>query len=135
MTMMPLEMMEQMPPEMLFPAGGPDMIVMSNEDKLQGANVLLSQKTLDELHEKIGDYVIIPSSIHEVIALPITDEMSPQQMREMVQEVNGTQVAPEERLSDQIMIYNGQKLSLVGDTFKPEMEPQTMKPQTMRFAM
>ncbi len=135
MAMMPPEMMEQMPPEMLFPAGSPDMIVMSNENKLQGANVLLSQKTLDDLHERIGPYAIIPSSIHEVIALPITDEISPQQMREMVQEVNGTQVAPEERLSDQIMMYNGQKLSLVGDTFKPEMEKQAVKMDTMKFAM
>ena len=135
MKMMGQDIPPEIMMEMLPPMSGPEMIVMSNEQKMQGASVLLSQQTLDELHEKNGDYVIIPSSIHEVIAVPITDDISPDELRAMVKEVNGTQVAPEEQLSDNIMMYDGQKLSLVGDTFKLEMEQQTMKQESVKFAM
>ncbi len=134
-----MEMMSlNMPPEVMaemMPTGGPEMYVMTNEMKSHGANVLLSRATLDEVHEKLGDYVIIPSSIHELIALPISDDMEPDQIRQMVLEVNSTQVAPEEQLSDNIMMYDGQKLTLVGESFSPQFEEQTMSTERMKFRM
>lgn len=112
---MDLEMMDiMMPPEM----DGPQMIVMTSQSHIQGANVLLSEESLDRVHEMLGDYIILPSSTHEVIAIPADDRMSPEELRNMVHEVNVTQVGPQDFLSDNIMKYDGQKLSLVRDDLK-----------------
>ena len=51
---------------------------------------------------------MIPSSIHEVILTGFVPGMDLSMMDKMVQEVNRTQVAPEERLSDHIYIYDGE---------------------------
>lgn len=133
MEMMGVDNMDMMPP-----AEGPEMIVLTSESKIQGSNALLSEKALNQVHEMLGsDYVILPSSIHEVICVPITDEMNPDELRAMVHDVNGTQVAPEERLSENIMMYDGQKLSLVGDSFQMETPKVNIKmdSESIRFAM
>lgn len=105
---------------LMSPTDGPDMIVLSSENKIQGSKALLSEEALGKVHDMIGDYVILPSSIHEVICLPISDDMNPDVLRAMVHDVNDTQVEPEERLSNNIMMYDGQKLKLVGDSFEFE---------------
>ncbi len=103
--------------DMMQPSDMPDFLVLSSSDKLQGSKALLSKEALNEVHEKLGDYVVIPSSIHEVLCLPISDDMEPETFRNMVREVNTAEVSPEERLSNNIFMYNGHKLSLVGDSF------------------
>ena len=49
---------------------------------------------------------ILPSSIHEVILLPDTGLGSPQELKRMIHEVNSTQVAPEEVLSNSLYYYD-----------------------------
>ena len=50
---------------------------------------------------------IIPSSIHEVILLPDSGkEPDATALKEMIREVNSTQVAPEEILSDNLYYYD-----------------------------
>ena len=61
---------------------------------------------LEELSETIGsDLYILPSSVHECIAVS-TELGDPETLAEMVQEVNGSQVAPEEQLSDHVYHYD-----------------------------
>ena len=103
-----------MPPDM----DGSQMIVMTSLSHTNGANSLLSEKALEQVHDMLGDYIVLPSSIHEVICIPADDRMSPDELRDMVHEVNVTQVAPQDFLSDNIMKYDGQKLSLVRDDLK-----------------
>ena len=124
--------------EMMPPMDGPQMIVLTSDNKIQGSNALLSSEALDHVHDMIGDYVVLPSSIHEVICVPITGDMTPEDMREMVREVNMWQVAPEERLSDQIFKYDGQKLTVVGESFKmdtPKLDAPKIDELTVRMAM
>lgn len=132
MEMMGGDYMDMMPP-----MSGPEMIVLSSENKIQGSRAILSDEALNHVHNMIGDYVILPSSIHEVICVPISDDMKPEELRAMVHDINGSQVAPEERLSDNIIKYDGQKLSLVGDSFKMETPKEDihMESHSMRFAM
>lgn len=47
-----------------------------------------------------GDYFILPSSINEVIVVPDDGSLDHKELKEMVNEINHTQVAPEERLTD-----------------------------------
>ena len=72
------------------------------------------EDALSELCEKIGtDLYILPSSVHEVIA--VSSELgTPDELSQMVREVNGSQVAPEEQLSDHVYKFEAatKKLSL-----------------------
>ncbi|MCR4946395.1 MAG: DUF5688 family protein, partial [Lachnospiraceae bacterium] len=91
----------------------PSMFVLSNADKLNGAAAILDSKTMEDISEKLGgDFVVLPSSIHEVIVLPVNEDMDRQTLEAMVQDVNAGQVAPEERLSDHVYMYDSQEKEL-----------------------
>lgn len=128
------EMMDMMmPPDM----DGPQMIVMTSPSHTNGANSLLSEKALDQVHDMLGDYIVLPSSIHEVICIPADDRMSSDELRNMVHEVNVTQVAPQDFLSDNIMKYDGQKLSVVRDDLKmdsPKVDGPKLDERTVHYA-
>ena len=54
---------------------------------------------LEQIHDTIGDdYVILPSSIHEVIVVKQTAGVDTAEMVNMVKEINGTVLSPEEVL-------------------------------------
>ena len=53
-----------------------------------------------------ADLVVLPSSIHECILLPYEKCMEREALRAMVEEVNTTQVADVEVLSDNVYIYS-----------------------------
>ena len=92
---------------MIPPTPDEMMYVLSNSDKLNGAAVLLNDKVMDSITEKLGqDYYILPSSVHEVLIVPKTEQADLKTLENMVREVNATQVAPEERLSDPVYAYD-----------------------------
>jgi ribosomal protein S8 len=83
------------------------MYVLSNNKGINGAGAILYPNVLQELASKLNsDLYILPSSIHEVILLPARDRMSSRALREMVIDVNSSQVAPEEVLSNEIYYYD-----------------------------
>lgn len=83
------------------------MYVISNEEKLNGAAALLDDKLMDSIREKIGDdFFILPSSIHECLVVPADAGMELRDLENMVKEVNETQVAPQDRLSDHVYQYD-----------------------------
>lgn len=91
------------------------MYVCTNTQKINGAGVLLYKDLLKEFAERVGnDFYILPSSIHETLLVPVSKEMQIEYLRSMVREVNATQVAPEEVLSDNVYIYRREddKISL-----------------------
>ena len=111
---MPKELAEQMigeqEPEMT-------MWVISNERKIDGAASMLYEDKLHNLAEKVGtDLYILPSSVHEVIAVSV--EMGePEELARMVSEVNMDQVDISERLSNQVYHYDKdlRKITLATD--------------------
>ena len=67
---------------------------------------MLYDGLLRSFARKVGkSFYIIPSSIHEVILIPDTLDMDIRYMKAMVKEVNGTEVAPEEILSDFVFCF------------------------------
>lgn len=118
----PLSMVEDMFSSDL---SNPPMIVLTNERKLQGASAILSAQTLKKVEEIIGgEYYIIPSSVHETIAVPIMD-LTVEELNRMVREINMTEVKPEDVLSDNVFKYNGDKLTMVFEDIKidePKLE-------------
>lgn len=81
--------------------------VLSNTKRMHGAACMLYGGVLDELAREEGrNFYILPSSVHEVILLADTGFGSAQELKRMIVEVNGTQVAPEEVLSDSLYYYD-----------------------------
>jgi len=79
-------------------------IIVTNKLKVNGAiSVLFAKEKLAEYFP--NGYIIMPSSIHEVIAVAYDENVEP--YTEMVREVNATQVAPEEQLSDHAYVFAG----------------------------
>lgn len=135
-------MKEGMDPElaelMLDDTDTPRMIVMTSYNNIQGSNSLLSEAALNQVHDSIGDFVVLPSSLHEVICVPIDEKFNPEDFRTMVREVNMTQVSSQDFLSNNIMKYDGQKLKLVTDGLKmdaPKLEVPKMETPKMKRAM
>jgi hypothetical protein len=76
-----------------------EMLVITNKDKVFGAiGVILA---LDGLKKKYPNgFIVVPSSIHEVIIAPKGRKEDLDAFAVMVGEVNDQEVAPEQRLSD-----------------------------------
>ncbi len=93
------------------------MFVISNKSKVNGAASMFYEDALADLADKVGtDLYILPSSVHEVIAVS-TDMGTPESLAEMVQEVNGGQVAAEEQLSDHVYKFDSKaRTFLLADT-------------------
>ena len=100
-----------------MPAGFP-MYVLTNSSQVNGAVSVVFDDTLHTLAEGLGqDLYLLPSSIHEVIAVPV-DVGTPEELAQMVEEVNLTQVSLKERLSNQVYHYDREqhKLSMAVST-------------------
>ena len=79
------------------------MIVISNASGINGATAILFTKEI--LKEKFPEgYIVIPSSIHECIAIPM-DDGNKDFLRELISGVNSTELTPEEVLSDRPYIF------------------------------
>ena len=98
--------------------------VITNESKLYAASSRFFEQPLHELAEKIGsDLYILPSSIHEVIAVS-ADFGSPDELAEMVYEINMDQVDINDRLSNQVYCYDKdlRTLRLATDTINKSLD-------------
>lgn len=99
---------------MIPPTEEEAMYVVTNEDKIHGAAVLLDEKFMDEVCAKVGkDFYILPSSVHECLVVPARDEVDLHTLENMVYDVNRTQVSPEEKLSDNVYAYDADKHELI----------------------
>lgn len=73
-----------------------------------GASAMLDISILKEFAAGHGDLYILPSSIFEVLLVPVANPVStdPAFYTDMVRDVNRTQVEPEEVLSDNVYLYH-----------------------------
>lgn len=83
------------------------MYVLTNRSRRFGASEILDKSTLRAIADKIGDgFIVLPSSIHELIILEPDDMAEYEKLADMVKEVNSTQVDVGERLSDHVYVYS-----------------------------
>ena len=84
-----------------------DPYVITNSNGINGAAVILYHGVLAEIGSFFGgDYYLLPSSIHEFLAIPASAPISVREMYEMVREVNAACVAKEEILSETVYRYH-----------------------------
>lgn len=84
------------------------MYVLTNRSKLYGASQLINKSMLAMAAKTIGsDLIILPSSVHELLILPVADNMTEMDhMTSMVREVNDSEVAMNEILSYHVYRYD-----------------------------
>lgn len=83
------------------------IMVLTNDVKYYGASVIAYPGMLEEIGESVGtDYIVIPSSVHEVIIITAEDGRTPEEISLMVMEVNQTNVSPEEVLASHCYKYH-----------------------------
>lgn len=100
------------------------MYVLSNELKINGATSMLYEDQLNSIAEIVGDDLyILPSSLHEVIAVAAGNG-DPEELARMVEEINMNQVRLEERLSNQVYHYDKdlRVLNLATETPKKRLD-------------
>lgn len=111
---------------LLAPPAPFPMYVLSNHTKLNGSACILYQDLLKNFADRLrSDLYILPSSIHEVLIIPVssfslpsdpllssgnktrdTTQESYRELSEMVCEVNSTQLSVEDILSDHVYYYS-----------------------------
>lgn len=83
------------------------MHVLTLRGRYYGAAVICFPEMLQVFGEQCGhDFYILPSSVHELIAVPSVNEESPEKLKCMVREVNEACVEQQEQLSDNIYYFD-----------------------------
>ena len=98
---------------------GANMYVITNDLSYNGASAILYPGAAEQIEQKTGDFYILPSSIHEVLAVP-KEGADLEAMRRMVYEINRSEVAPEERLSDNVFEIGERGLIIAEDHEKKQ---------------
>ena len=80
--------------------------VITNSEKYKGAATIMNRKALRSFAREhhTNMLFVLPSSVHEMMISPFTKETTADELSAIVREVNETQVAPEERLTDRAYI-------------------------------
>lgn len=90
--------------------------VLSTMNGYRGASVILADSMIEKLKRLIGDeFYILPSSIHEMLAVPFDESVSLENLRELVGSVNANELKPEDVLTDSVYIYKGGKIEVCGN--------------------
>lgn len=93
-----------------------DMFVLTNNQGYYGASYLCCPDVLKWVSERMGgDFLLLPSSVDEIIILRQKDDMDISELQEIVESVNQTAVGDMEYLSDSVYRYNNrdQELSII----------------------
>ncbi len=81
--------------------------ILTNHHKHFGASEILDKNVLKKVSDMMkGDFIILPSSVHEVIILPSKYGVEFGGLADMVKEINATEVSAEDYLSDHVYIYS-----------------------------
>lgn len=130
----------------------PTFFVVTNTDRIDGAGVIFYPEFMDNMGELLGnDFFILPSSIHQMLILPDDGQVDAEMLRDMVKEVNATQVAPAERLTNDVYHFDTkdhvfekaerfterqkEKEAQVAKTEKVGKEQPDQKPKTKKHDM
>ncbi len=83
------------------------LYVLSNKNRIEGAGCMLYPDLMKDFSDTIGSsFYIIPSSVHECLLLPPKEDVQGGEIRNMIKEINDTQVSIEERLSYSLYYYD-----------------------------
>lgn len=109
------------------------LYIVTNNKQISGASAILYEENLHNLAELYGgDLYVIPSSVHEMLVLPADSDMLPDEIANIVQEVNQMAVQPEERLSNQVYRYDSRERKMSIVSHSPEQLHDQKKEQPVK---
>lgn len=82
--------------------------VATNESRMNGATIILFPEIMQNIAKKIGNFYILPSSIHEVIIVPESFNSDHEELLGMVESVNGNEeiMRKEDVLSNTVLYFD-----------------------------
>jgi uncharacterized protein YtpQ (UPF0354 family) len=83
-----------------------DAYVITNNNNLFGAALVLNTDLLKEIREAIGAFYILPASVHEVIIMPKRRGNDLKALNELVKQTNEDHVALDEQLSNVVYEFD-----------------------------
>lgn len=89
---------------------GVEVYILTNHMGIHGAVCMLYEPILEKFGRQIGkDFFILPSSIHEVILVPVMEYLKKEDLYQLVRQANDSIVSADEVLSDSVYLYERQK--------------------------
>lgn len=84
------------------------MYCLTNAEKINGASLILNEEVMKLVGEVLGDDLyVLPSSVHEVMLVPVSSQIELSYLQNMVAEINGSgEVPAEEILSDKVQYFD-----------------------------
>lgn len=92
------------------------LYVLTNDYGISGSCAILYDGLLKNFADQLGqDLIILPSSVHEVLLVPYSEDINLEDLSYMVQYINLTEVPVEDRLSNEIYRYerSGNRVILI----------------------
>lgn len=90
-----------------------DMLVLTNKNRRYGTSLLCQTEVCDKIHDMIGDYYILPSSVHEVILVKMSSNVKKSELAKIVREINLAVVDENDYLSDNVYANAGNGLEII----------------------
>ena len=80
--------------------------IISNKSKIKGASAILNKEGTCRVWREYNTnkIVVLPSSVHEMLLVPYTEEIDLDTFSDMVGQVNSSEVDPTEQLVDRAFI-------------------------------
>lgn len=75
------------------------LYIITNEAKEHGATTIFYPGVIEKIQSILGDYYLIPSSVHEWLAVS-QDVTSPEELTKMIREINRNEVEKQDILDD-----------------------------------
>lgn len=88
-----------------------DCILVVSIDSITRVSILQFPRLLHNVHNKIGDYYIVPSSVYEQMIIPADKIYDIDYVKAIIHKVNNTVVKSTDKLSDKLLKYNASGLS------------------------
>lgn len=119
----------------MIPTGGPNVYCLTNQYKMNGAVGIMSESIQQMVADRVGgDYYVLPSSVHEVLIVPQSAGMDPEELTDMVNTVNEGCVMQDEILSDHVYQYDAKEHKFSLCTPAKEMKQEQTMEQNRQLA-
>ena len=88
-----------------------EVYCVTNESLENGAGILMCDEFMKKLHDKFGDFYLIPSSVHEVMIVPESNNISKDYLNAILKEANNS-IDPDDVLSYNIFTCDKEGLHI-----------------------
>jgi len=94
----------------------PPVYLITNKQNVNGATYIFYENVITQIMQEkhiSEDMYILPSSVHEILLIPVGEETDIRMLQMMVQDVNRCAVSQEEYLSDNVYRYDASEREIL----------------------